>query len=337
MPKVSVIVPVYNAEQYLNECVNSILAQTMTDLELILVDDGSTDSSPILCDEWTERDGRIQVIHKENGRAASARNAGIRAATGEFIAFVDADDWIAPEMYETMLAENVDVCLCDYIREYPQRKSHFTQPNIHGGSYNKAQIQKEIYPHLVMDGLEFPITISNWALLIRHSLLTKHHLRYREDILVCEDAPFGSEVLYQANSFSYLKERYFYHYRILENSVCRSYKNWWWDSFLKINEETEVFFSCCQDYDFTQQIKANMFYFVQVEMARILEDTALSRQEQNQRLRFAMGNPRVVRMMKKFCISNAPLSLQLVYWSVRFRSVGLRRLVRVLSRIRHMA
>lgn len=335
MPKVSVIVPVYNAEQYLNECVNSILNQTITDLELVLVDDGSTDSSPILCDEWTKRDERVRVIHKENGRAASARNAGAHAATGEYIAFVDADDWVAPEMYETMLAENVDVCLCDYIREYPQTKNCFTQPNIRDGSYNKTQIQKEIYPHLVMDGLEFPITISNWALLIRRSLLTKYHLLYREDILVCEDAPFGSEVLYQADSFSYLKGNYFYHYRILENSVCRSYKSWWWDSFLKINEEIEAFFSGCQDYDFTQQIKANMFYFVQVEMARILEDTTLSRKEQNRRLRLAMGNPRVVRMMKNFDVSNAPISLQLVYWAVRFRSVVLRRLVRVLSKIRH--
>ena len=103
MPKVSVIVPVYNAEKYLQECVDSILRQTLTDLELILVDDGSTDSSPAICDRYAEQDARVQVIHKPNGRAASARNAGLRAASGEYVAFVDSDDWISPEMYEKML------------------------------------------------------------------------------------------------------------------------------------------------------------------------------------------------------------------------------------------
>lgn len=100
MPKVSVIVPVYNAEKYLQECVDSILRQTLADLELILVDDGSTDSSPALCDRYAEQDARVKVIHKPNGRAASARNAGIRAASGDYVAFVDSDDWVSPEMYE---------------------------------------------------------------------------------------------------------------------------------------------------------------------------------------------------------------------------------------------
>ena len=81
----------------------------------------------------------------------------------------------------------------------------FTQPNIQEGYYDKEHIRKEIYPHLVMDGVEFPITISNWAMLIRKAVITEHQLSYREDILVSEDAPFGSEVLYCANTFSYLK------------------------------------------------------------------------------------------------------------------------------------
>ena len=105
MPKVSVIVPVYNAERYLAQCVDSILAQTLQDMQVILVDDGSTDSSPAICDAYAGKDRRVQVIHKVNGRAASARNAGLRAAAGEYVAFVDADDWISPEMYEAMLAE----------------------------------------------------------------------------------------------------------------------------------------------------------------------------------------------------------------------------------------
>lgn len=101
---ISVIVPVYNVEQYLTRCVESILVQTYQNLEVILVDDGATDRSGAICDEFAVRDSRVRVIHKENGGLSSARNAGLDAAKGEFIAFVDSDDWIEPDAYRNMLA-----------------------------------------------------------------------------------------------------------------------------------------------------------------------------------------------------------------------------------------
>lgn len=102
MPEISIIVPVYNVEKYLDRCVKSILAQTFTDFELILVDDGSPDHCPKMCDEWAKKDERIRVIHKENGGLSSARNAGLRIAVGKYIGFVDSDDWITKEMYATL-------------------------------------------------------------------------------------------------------------------------------------------------------------------------------------------------------------------------------------------
>lgn len=99
--KISVIVPVYNVEKYLVRCVDSIVNQTYENLEIILVDDGSPDASGSICDSFT--DPRIRVIHKENGGLSSARNAGLDIATGDYIGFIDSDDWIAPDMYETML------------------------------------------------------------------------------------------------------------------------------------------------------------------------------------------------------------------------------------------
>ena len=101
--RISVIVPVYNVEKYLSRCVDSILGQTFSDLEVILVNDGSKDTSGSICDSYVAKDTRVRVIHKENGGLSSARNAGIDAAVGEYLAFVDSDDWIEPEMYETML------------------------------------------------------------------------------------------------------------------------------------------------------------------------------------------------------------------------------------------
>ena len=101
-PRISVIVPVYNVEQYLPRCVESILAQTYENLEILLVDDGTKDNSGAICDAYARQDARVKAIHKKNGGLSSARNAGIDAATGEYLSFVDSDDWIEPQMYERL-------------------------------------------------------------------------------------------------------------------------------------------------------------------------------------------------------------------------------------------
>ena len=114
---ISVIVPVYNIEAYLRKCIDSILAQTYTNLEIILVDDGSTDNSGEICNEYAAKDARIRVIHKGNGGLSSARNTGIDIATGKYIGFVDSDDYLAPDMYEKLLGaivnNHADISVCN--------------------------------------------------------------------------------------------------------------------------------------------------------------------------------------------------------------------------------
>ena len=116
MPLVSIIVPVYKVEKYLKRCVDSLTNQTLRDIEIILVDDGSPDSCSTICDEYAEKDERIKVIHKENGGVSSARNAGIDAAAGEYIGFVDSDDWIEQDMFERLMKNtqqyDADVSVC---------------------------------------------------------------------------------------------------------------------------------------------------------------------------------------------------------------------------------
>ena len=111
-PLISVIVPVYKVEEYLARCVDSILGQTYRNLEILLVDDGSPDRCGVMCDEYASRDSRIRVIHKENGGLSSARNAAIDVARGEYIGFVDSDDWIEPETYEALL----DMALTEQVK-----------------------------------------------------------------------------------------------------------------------------------------------------------------------------------------------------------------------------
>lgn len=133
MPQISIIVPVYKVEQYLDRCVNSILNQTFTDFELILVDDGSPDRCPQMCDEWAKKDARIRVIHKENGGAGAARNAALRAAEGEYIGFVDSDDWITPDMYEYLYGllkryPEAQIAQCDAIQTSDEKQEAPARP-----------------------------------------------------------------------------------------------------------------------------------------------------------------------------------------------------------------
>ncbi len=123
---ISVIVPIYKVEKYLAQCVDSILAQTHKELEIILVDDGSPDGCGAMCDAYAKRDSRVKVIHKENGGLSDARNAGLAVCTGDYIGFIDSDDYIAPDMYETLAAfaekEDLDVAMCGVTDVWPDRE-----------------------------------------------------------------------------------------------------------------------------------------------------------------------------------------------------------------------
>ena len=153
MELISVIVPVYNVEKYLRRCIDSILAQTYTNLEIILVDDGSPDNCPAICDEYAEKDSRIKVIHQQNGGLSAARNAGLDIATGDYIGFVDSDDYISFEMYEKLLnilmESNSDLSICGMAyydenskcidQECPLTDRTFSNLEIYG------ELQKELY------------------------------------------------------------------------------------------------------------------------------------------------------------------------------------------------
>lgn len=155
-PKISVIVPVYNVEPYLSKCLNSIINQTYRNLEIILIDDGSPDSCGAICDEYAAHDMRIQVIHTENRGTFASRNSALDIATGEFISFVDADDWLAPQMYETLLGlitdYNADVAQCEAVNQgkYTQIRSKTV-----GGvvCYPRESLTQEFFRETITHGL----------------------------------------------------------------------------------------------------------------------------------------------------------------------------------------
>lgn len=225
---VSVIVPVYNVEKYLPNCIESICQQTLSELEIILVDDGSTDCSGELCDQYAKLDNRIVVIHKENGGHTSARNAGLKAARGEYIGFVDSDDWLDNTMYEDMLSickrENADVAVCSSSYwEYTDRTSIKTNHLLQGiyqaeeVSFNRL-LQNLIYSEdYSEDG--FPPCL--WSYLMRKDLVCKYQLWVDRRIQYGEDAVCVYSCLIAANKVAVVNKAY-YHHRLREGSICSS-------------------------------------------------------------------------------------------------------------------
>ena len=270
MPKVSIIVPVYNAEKYLCECVDSILRQTLNDIELILVDDGSADTSPMLCDRYAAQDDRVKVVHQANSGAAAARNCGLSIAHGEYIDFADSDDWIDADMYERMLdtaeENNCDLVICDCLKECGNSSQLYTH-DLPGGFYDRARMHSVYFPQLLMpDNMEYPVTISNCLLLIRRDVIDENKLSFPEGMRFSEDLQFGSEVGYFAKSMTYLKGYAPYHYRQNPDSVTHAaYKDKWpllRELWCRIN----MSFAKKQEYDFTQQIHRCMLFFVYMAM-----------------------------------------------------------------------
>lgn len=143
---ITIIVPIYNAETYMQRCVDSILDQTYKNLEIILVDDGSLDNSALICDEYVKQDNRVKVIHKKNGGAADARNSALDIAYGDYIGFVDSDDWIEPDMFEVLIedavANNADISCCGYYKVYNNGSK---DNNIRGFSDYRVFKGKEIF------------------------------------------------------------------------------------------------------------------------------------------------------------------------------------------------
>lgn len=224
MPEVSVIVPVYKVEQYLPRCIDSILAQTFTDFELILVDDGSPDRCGAICDEYAARDNRICVIHKENGGVSAARNVGVKCASGEWLTFCDSDDWYAPEWLSKLLiamrAHNADMVIGDFFRvceSIPQERQfrHRT------GVYSTATFDEKIsYIYTQLFGGEHGWEI--WTHLFRSCIVKENGIQFCETCgNFAEDLGFVLEYILYANrvvSIDYMGYYYFLRY----NSMMRS-------------------------------------------------------------------------------------------------------------------
>ena len=220
-PMFTVIVPIYKVEKYLKKCITSILNQTYKDFELLLIDDGSPDNCPKICDEFKRKDKRVKVIHKKNGGLVSARNIGVKNASGKYICYVDGDDWIRPNLLEEVnkiITDNKDLDMVIFnIERVFEDYNQILDFDIENGLYDKQKLEEYIYPFMMYDnrksfckGLIFPAACNK---IYRKELLEKHHCK-DERIKMGEDNAFVFECLVYSNKV-YFVNKVFYEYNQL--------------------------------------------------------------------------------------------------------------------------
>lgn len=333
MPALSVIVPVYNAEAYLKTCIESILNQSWKDLELLLIDDGSTDSSPQICDQFARYDQRVRVIRQTNAGAAAARNHGLELASGLYITFVDSDDYIDSDMYEKMMSVSLefqcDLVICDCLKEFDSGAQVYTHA-LPGGFYSRSKMKSEYFPQLLMtESVEYPVTISNWLLLIRKDVIQKHHIRYPEGIRFSEDLLFGAEVGYAADSMYYMKGYTPYHYRQNPASVTHSSYRDKWPMLLDLYRRIKKSFEQKSDFDFGPQIDRCLLFFVYLAIGN-LESSELKPSARRERTCEILKNNVVHDMLKRIQISGLKISwkLKLITYLYRWKCIPFIELLR---------
>jgi glycosyltransferase involved in cell wall biosynthesis len=232
-PKVSVIVPVYNAEQFLCNCIDSILNQKLKDIEIILVNDGSSDKSGEICDDYKQLDKRVKVLHIENQGVSNARNRGIELAQGEYIAFVDADDWIEEQMYSDMLngirEVNADVVICSHVIFNGESEYYVGFPwEDHSVFENKA-IFEQVIPAFVapMDieaNSQQVVMGSVWKCLFSKEVIRRNRIEFDTAIKCNEDLVFVLQFLSKSEKVLILHAPYYHYWQDIKNKTGTTQK-----------------------------------------------------------------------------------------------------------------
>lgn len=230
---VSIVIPIYNVEKYLDRCLESIINQTYTNLEIILVNDGSPDRCPQICDTWAEKDSRIKVIHKENQGLGEARNSGIEIATGEYICFFDSDDYIERETishaYSLAKKEQSELVVFGWKAVDAQEKVKAQEiPTPTKTVYSGTEIQEVFLPEIVAEnpttGKSFHIVLSAWRVFFSLELIHRANWRFASERVIVSEDVYSLLVLYKDVRKVAILQEALYCYCENENSVSRSYR-----------------------------------------------------------------------------------------------------------------
>lgn len=344
MTDVSIIVPVYKVEKYLDRCVESLVGQTLKNIEIILVDDGSPDGCPAMCDAWRRRDGRIKVIHKENGGLGFARNSGLEIACGRFVGFVDSDDYVAPDMFEKLFSaamkENADIAMCGFRciggimtekQGAEQEINCFEKYTVFRGKEGIDRLMLDISGALPSEKQDSKYGFSSVKNIYSAEIIKKNGLRFlSEREVASEDVFFLLDFLDLVNCAVGVPGAYYCYCRNCE-SLSKSYRN---DRFEKcsviidgINEHLARRMPKSVYGIYTDRLFQAYARAVLMQEIQFSEQNGLSRKELNERLRTVCRSERLRNTLKHYPWYKLPLTQAVFAFTMRFSLIHIQKLL----------
>ena len=313
MNNLVIIVPVYNVENYLDECIESILNQDYTDFNVILIDDGSTDLSSKKCDEWSSKDKRIKTFHKSNGGLMSAWKYGVVNSQSVYVGFVDSDDWIESDMFSTLLEiierDKSDMVTCGLLKEFADSRKEAVYNSIPSGVYDRKRIQKEIFPILLRgNGYSRGILVNRVTKLFKREMLVDILDDLSDDISIGEDLLTTFRFLTTARSISVLQDYTPYHYRINNQSMIKRYSDVKYEKIELLRHKMLAFADV--NYDLPTQVNTD---FIRLILTQLDEEILFSGKSTKQLLK------RMRDLSHSVAFSNAVANSEWRKLSIKYR------------------
>ena len=323
---VSVVIPVYNCELYLQQCVESLLKQTHKSLEILLVDDGATDKSPKVCDEFASKSNLVKVLHKENSGAAAARKTGIMNATGQYVLFVDADDWLEEKYVETLLNvavnSQVDVVVGTF-QCYAENSYTKYKHIIHEGLYNKTQCEEEIF-HVMLSAktfFNFGVSPSMCGKLFKAEIVKKNVDTLDTGIIFGEDGCFTYSALLDCESI-YITDQCGYIYRHNAMSATHRFN----EKLLPDGKKLKAFLEKIaveKDWNVNNQIDEYMAYVCNYTVTRALKSGYANTKEGKRKLKTYVAEIFPKKFFQNAKIRKCEIKTKVRYALVRYCAFSL--------------
>lgn len=334
-PRVSIIVPIYNVEKYLSRCLESLINQSLLNIEVIAVNDGSTDQSIEILKQYAMGDKRILIIDKQNGGVSSARNEGLKVAKGEYIGFVDPDDWIDLKMYETMYKvakkDHAEVVMCTYIREFRSHSKEKKFNHLPCKVNNRGDEVKKILRRLIgpiNDEIANPELLdawgSVWSKIYRADIIKKNDIHFVDllEIGTNEDSLFNIQVFNHVNSFVFINKPYYHYWRENSTSVTSKYKpkliNQWFnlyqkiESIIKEKNLTNEFYIALNNRICLNTLGLGLNTISRANPSSILMKIKI--------IHSILNDDRIKRSFKQLKLSQFPIVWRVFYFFAKFRS-----------------
>lgn len=329
---VSVVLPIYNVEKYLNRCIESVVRQTYKKIEIILVDDGSPDGCPQKCDDWAKRDGRIKVVHKKNAGLGYARNTGIENASGEYICFFDSDDYIADDTiekaYEAVKKENADIGIFGFSTvDKNGNVTNVIAPKTKCQKYVGENVLTTFLPDLISwnpdNGVATDLRMSAWTALYSMELIQRNSWRFVSEREIISEDVYSLLDLYRDVKTVVVIPEAFYFYCENETSLTHSYKK---DRYNRIKYFYEACIDKCDQLEYSKEVKRRMAYpFTANSIAamKMIVNSDLSNAEKKKMIGSIIYDETMQNVVHQMNLKRESITRKILFFSIKHEMNGL--------------